>query len=122
MKKKHIADCYKYTLQRLEELSASYEEQKDNTEDFALWNLPNELAEDWCNMEYFIGVLYSNNCINGIVKSILCDINNNFLKYSKGEPNYEIEIWTHEGLKKSNFWEMQRTLARKALQLMKGVL
>ena len=54
MKEKHIEDCYKYTLDRLKELSAGYTEQVNNTEDFALWNLPTELCDDWYNMEYFI--------------------------------------------------------------------
>ena len=48
MKEKHIEDCYKYTLKRLEELSTQYTEQVNNIEDFALWNLPTEIGRASC--------------------------------------------------------------------------
>ena len=38
MEGKHIEDCYKYTLKRLEELSAQYDEQVNKIEDFAFAN------------------------------------------------------------------------------------
>ena len=83
MKEKHIEDCYEYTLERLEELSACYDEQVNNIETFALWNLPNELRDDWCNMEYFINVLYDNKKIDDNIKTILVQINQNFKKCTK---------------------------------------
>lgn len=112
MKEKHILDCYKYTLSRLKELGAPYEEQKKATEDFALWNLPTELSDDWCNMEYFIKVLYDNKKIDDNIRGILFQIKDNFEKCTSEE------IFTHEGMKYSEFWAKQRQLAKQALQLM----
>ena len=113
MSKKHINDCYKYTLERLWELSVPYNEQKNNTEEFALWNLPNELADDWCNMPYFIDVLYDNKMIDDTIKCLLIEINDNFEKCTN-EENF-----THNAMKYGEFWESQRKLAKKALRLMK---
>lgn len=113
MKEKHIKDCYKYTLKRLEELSAQYDEQVNNIEDFAFWNLPTELCDDWCNMEYFINILYDNKKIDDNIKSILVEINNNFEKLINENE------FTHDSMRYSKFWAKQRQLAKKALQLMK---
>ena len=114
MKEKHIEDCYKYTLNRLEELSVPYDEQVNNIEAFALWNLPTELCDDWCNMEYFINVLYFNKKIDDNIKSILIRINHNFEKCTIDDN------FTHEGMKCNEFWAKQRKLAQQALQLMKN--
>ncbi len=112
MKEKYVKDCYKYTLKRLEELSAQYAEQVNNIEPFALWNLPTELFDDWCNMEYFIKVLYDNQKIDDDIKVILVQINDNFKKCIN---EYE---FTHDGMKYSEFWTKQRRLAKQALELM----
>ena len=112
MKEKHINDCYEYALNRLEELSAQYDEQVNNIEDFALWNLPTELSDDWCNMKYFINILYDNEKIDDNIKSILVQINDNFEKCTNGEH------FTHKGMKYSKFWAQQRQLAKQALRLM----
>ena len=112
MKEKHIEDCYKYTLKRLEELSAQYDEQANKIEDFALWNLPTESCDDWCNMRYFIKVLYDNKKIDDDIKSILVQINDN-LKKCINEDEF-----THNSMKYSEFWAKQRKLAKQALELM----
>lgn len=111
MKEKHIEDCYKYTLKRLEELSTQYTEQVNNIEDFALWNLPTELCDDWCNIEYFIKVLYDNKNIDDDIKDILVQIYDNFKKCSNEDE------FTHNSMKYSEFWAKQRKLAKKALEL-----
>ena len=111
MKEKHIEDCYKYTLKRLEELSTQYTEQVNNIEDFALWNLPTELCDDWCNIEYFIKVLYDNKKIDDDIKDILVQIYDNFKKCSNEDE------FTHNSMKYSEFWAKQRNLAKKALEL-----
>ena len=111
MEGKHIEDCYKYTLKRLEELSAQYDEQVNKIEDFALWNLPTELCDDWCNMRYFIKVLYDNKKIDDDIKSILVQINDNFKKCINEDE------FTHNSMKYSEFWAKQRKLAKQALEL-----
>ena len=112
MEGKHIEDCYKYTLKRLEELSAQYDEQVNKIEDFALWNLPTELCDDWCNMRYFIKVLYDNKKIDDDIKSILVQINDNFKKCINEDE------FTHNSMKYGEFWAKQRRLAKQALELM----
>ena len=112
MKEKHIEDCYKYTLKRLEELSAQYDEKVNKIEDFALWNLPTELCDDWCNMRYFIKVLYDNKKIDDDIKSILIQINDNFKKCINEDE------FTHNSMKNSEFWVKQRKLTKQALELM----
>lgn len=111
MKEKHIEDCCKYAVKRLEELSVRYSEQVKNIEPFALWNLPNELCDDWCNMEYFINVLYDNQKIDNDIKVILVQINDNFKKCINEDE------FTHNSMKHSEFWENQRKLAKQALEL-----
>lgn len=111
MEEKHIEDCYKYTLKRLEELSAPYDEQANNIEDFALWNLPTELCDDWCNMECFINVLYDNKKIDDNTKRMLVQINDNFEKCTEDE-------LTHDSMKYGEFWAKQRHLAKQVLELM----
>ena len=112
MEGKHIEDCYKYTLKRLEELSAQYDDQVNKIEDFALWNLPTELCDDWCNMRYFIKVLNDNKKIDDDIKSILVQINDNFKKCINEDE------FTHNSMKYSEFWAKQRKLAKQALELM----
>ena len=114
----HISDCYRYTINRLEELGASYVEQVNRIEDFALWNLPYEFADDWDNMNYFIDILYCNKKIDDTVKSILDKIRSNFTNASQGQADYNPDIWTHDGMRIHEFWSKQRMLAKEALQLM----
>lgn len=120
MQGKHISDCYQYTLDRLKELSNPYVEQLKKTEDFARWNLPDDFAEDWSNMGYFIEILYSNHKIDEKTKCLLYEICCQFNKYSYGEPAFSSEVWSHDAMRSSIFWTELRNLAKQALEHMES--
>jgi len=52
------------------------------------------------------------------VKCILEKIDHNFARYSKGNADYDPDLWTHEAMQSSEFWREQRSLAKQALDAM----
>lgn len=109
--------CRKFFIDRLKVLADTYENQCKSIEDFALWNLPNDIAEDWSweNLSYFLDILKENNIISDMMLLRVNTIINNFDNASIDGEFYDPEIWTHNGLKNHPFWDEQRRLAKELL-------
>ena len=137
-----LDDCLNSLKNNLKRLASTYEEQNKNIEDFARWNLPDDIASDWENYEYFVDRLLAEKAISNQTAELFHKIVNNFIsaypKITLAEwnktcvefgldkvdevPNeairgqsYDEAIWTHEGLKTHLFWKEQRELAKQIL-------
>jgi len=113
-----LTDCKNYLIKLLQRLSSAYDKQNDKIEDFARWNLPNDIAEDWDNniIEYFLKRLLDNGLITDVIAGKFNDIVDRFDQVSMGAVLYDETIWTHEGLRAHSFWTEQRELAMVLLR------
>jgi len=116
-----LEQCFKYLQNNLRRLASSYEVQNAEIEDFARWNLPDDIASDWCNHAYFTARLLEAGIINDATVSKFENIANAFLEASLGGNLYEEIIWEHEGLQKHLFWELQRQRAKELLKQLENV-
>ena len=103
---------------RLKRLASSYEEQCASIEDFARWNLPADIAEDWENIDYFLKVLLQNGVLTAAEVAEFEQIDRNFADASFGGATFDEAIWTHEGMQNHPFWHEQRLLAEKLLKIL----
>ena len=110
-------DCYKYILNLAKELAQDYDVQYQNMEEFARWNLPEEIALEWIDAEGMVDVLECEKCIPKETVDVLREIMSAFiLEFKKiGNP-----LWTHEAMKKCAFWNMQGLNAREVLDKMEA--
>ena len=92
------------------ELTEEYEMQLKKTEDFAKWNLPEEIALEWIDAKGMIEILFTNKCISLPLQQLLFSI---IINFEDAFCN-SMQVYTHEAMQKSTFWENQRELARKA--------
>ncbi|MDO4398081.1 MAG: hypothetical protein Q4C21_06685 [Oscillospiraceae bacterium] len=110
-------NCYKFILNLVKELAQDYDVQYQHMEEFARWNLPEEIALEWIDAEGMVDVLECGKCIPRETIDVLREIMNAFIPEFEKTDN---SVWTHEAMKKSDFWNMQRLNARKALDKMKA--
>lgn len=111
-------DCKNYFIGILSRLAAPYEEQCKSIEAFALWNLPDDLASDWENYEYFLDRLLSCGMVDKEFAEKLEELIYLFDQVSVGGELYDEKIWTHEALRNHPFWQEQRKLAATLLNLL----
>lgn len=98
------------------ELAQDYDIQYQHMEEFARWNLPEEIALEWIDAEGMINVLECGKCISKESADVLRGIISAFvLEFEKSDN----PVWTHEAMKTSAFWEMQRLNAKKVLDKIK---
>lgn len=107
---------FNYLKSIVVELSEDYENQLENIEDFAKWNLPVEIASSWDNVDYLICELSNYKVIDDEIASLLKQVRNNFYDVSYEGKNFNADIWTHEALKNNSFWRKQRETANKILK------
>lgn len=105
-----------YIISLVKTLSKDYDSILLETEPFVRWNLPEEIGMEWIDA-FDMGILSSFMKIGSIpntTKNLVLQIYNNF------NDAFEIHciqsVWTHESMKKSDFWDMQRALARAVLE------
>ena len=109
-------NCYKFILNLAKELAQDYDIQYEHMEEFARWNLPEEIALEWIDTEGMVDVLERGKCISKETVDVLREIRSAFiLEFEK----IDNPVWTHEAMKRSTFWNMQRLNARKVLDKMK---
>ena len=113
--KDYEKNCYKFILNLVKELAQDYDAQCQNMEEFARWNLPEEIALEWIDAEGMIDVLERGKCISKETIGMLQEIVSTFVLGFEETDNH---IWTHEAMKKSTFWNMQRLNARNVLDKM----
>ena len=94
-------------------LSKDYEEQYRLTEDFARWNLPEEIALEWSDAEMMLHSQELADVLSGERLAILQMI---FDRFEELLPQGETcGVWTHEAMRTHPFWLEQRALACKFL-------
>ena len=105
-------NCYMFILNLAKELAQDYDIQYQHMEEFARWNLPEELALEWIDAEGMVILLEARKCISKETAEELHKIIRAFLlEFEK----IENPVWTHEAMKVSDFWNTQRSNARKVL-------
>ena len=110
-------NCYKFVLNLAKELAQDYDVQYQHMEEFARWNLPEEIALEWIDAEGMVDVLEYGNYISKETADVLRKIMSAFiLEFEK----IDNPVWTHEAMKRSAFWNMQRLNARKVLDKMEA--
>ncbi len=110
-------NCYKFILNFVKELAKDYGVQYQHMEEFARWNLPEEIALEWIDAEGMVDVLECGKCIPKETIDVLRERVNAFiLEFEK----IDNPVGTHETMKKSVFWNMQRLNARKVLDKMEA--
>lgn len=109
-------NCYIFIQNLAEELAQDYNIQYQHMEEFARWNLPEEIALEWIDAEGMINALECGKCISKESADVLREIIGAFvLEFEKPEN----PVWTHEAMKTSAFWNIQRLNARKFLDKIK---
>ena len=110
-------NCYKFILNLAKELELDYDVQYEHMEDFARWNLPEETALEWIDAEGMVEILECGKCISKEAVDLLREIINSFdLAFEKTDN----PVLTHEAMKKSDFWDMQRQNAKKLICIMEA--
>ena len=93
-------NCYKFILNLVKELAQDYDVQYQHMEEFARWNLPEEIALEWIDAEGMLDVLERGKCIPKEKIDMLREIMNAFiLEFEKNDNS----VGTHEAMKKSAF-------------------
>jgi hypothetical protein len=111
-----IKNCMDYLHYSLKRLAGTYYEQKASIEDFARWNLANDIVSDWDNYEQVVNFLFESKLID---EGLLSEIHNLVVKFDEASPGnsqYDENIWTLEGVKDHPFWKKQRGLAKEILE------
>ena len=114
--KNHENNCYMFILNLVEGLAQDYDTQYQHMEEFARWNLPEEIALEWIDAAGMVDVLECGKCISKETVDVLREIMSAFILEFKKIDN---PVWTHEAMKKSTFWNTQRLNARKVLDKMR---
>lgn len=108
-------DELKFMINEARCLSLSYEEQYIEMEEVARWNLPEEIAMEWIDAK---GIIFSkelSSVITEEARQLLIQILSNF-EYAF-EHSKEEDVWSHDAMKESGFWDEQRKLAKQFLGL-----
>ena len=111
-------NCYNFILKLTQELALDFDAQYQHMEDFARWNLPEEIALEWIDAEGMIEILHKSQCITKDTFNILKTIVNRFVLEFEHPNN---PIWTCESMKKSDFWNIQRSSAKEAYERLKAM-
>ena len=105
-------NCYIFVQNLARELAQDYNIQYQHMEEFARWNLPEEIALEWIDVEGMIDVLECAKDISKETADVLRRIISAFaLEFEKSNNS----VWTHKAMKTSAFWNMQRLNAIQAL-------
>lgn len=107
--------CYSFIKKLTQELTQDYEIQYYNMEEFVRWNLPDEIALEWIDAEGMIEILEKGNCLSDELLKLLKLIISNFNSAFEQE---DYCVYTHDAMKSSDFWNEQRRIATKALDIM----
>ena len=104
-----------YVINLEKKLSMDYVDQYNAMEEFARWNLPEEIGLEWIDAEE-MGIIGSDELIQSmsydsiiLLKEIVKNFNNAF-----EDPTMD-DVWTHEAMQKHGFWNNQRLLAKRFL-------
>ena len=110
--------CLNYLKQQLKLLSSDSSTQQQMIPKEIMWNIASDIANEWDYeyIEFFVEKLLNDHLITESIKDCFCEICNNFEKVSKNGAQFDIKIWTKEGLIHHPFWEHQRKLAKQLLK------
>ncbi|QVK18144.1 hypothetical protein KHQ81_00010 [Mycoplasmatota bacterium] len=108
-----IENSKKFLKDMLIFLGSEYDVQCSMIEEFALWNLSDDIASEWYwdYFSIFVNVLLEDNIITDKIADEFKTIADEFDLRSRGGDLFDEYIWTHEGLKNHVFWSEQRQRA-----------
>ena len=113
-----------YLLHEAMELSGDYHTQLSNTEDFARWNLPDELGESWISVR-LMGMVDSLQD-SGALPQEAIDIANRIIDRFDAAfqlPEEEREqVYSHTTMQGSAFWDTQRQAAQTLVPILKRAM
>ena len=95
-----------YLKMILKRLSLPFEKQYFEMEDFAKYNLVNDILSDWDNCELVVQSLIDLKLIDKEIAMKFFQLIENFDK------NNQKYVWSLDALKNDPFWEQQRQLAK----------
>lgn len=106
------------------DLAAPYDVQLENMEDFARWNLPDELGLEWIDARDMRQIIrLHENCV------IPCDavemLNQIVQRFEDAFHLPEAErdkVYSHEAMQGSAFWDTQRQAAQTLVPILKEAL
>lgn len=98
-----------YLKMILKRLSLPFEKQYFEIEDFAKYNLVNDILSDWDNCELVVQSLIDLKLIDKEIAMKFFQLIENFDK------NNQKYVWSLDALKNDPFWEQQRQLAKHLL-------
>ena len=105
-------NCYNFLIELASGLAADFEIQYKTMEEFARWNLPEEIALEWIDAEGMLQILLNSNFHYLEELEILELIIENFNRAFEESLSY---VWTYSAMQKDDFWLHQRNLARQLL-------
>ena len=104
-----IENSLAYLKMILKRLSSSFEEQYAEIEDFAKYNLINDILSDWDDYEQVVKCLLEAKLIDREIEMKFTQLVSDF------DRNNQKAVWSLDGLKNHPFWELQRQRAKQLL-------
>lgn len=105
-------NCYEFLINLATELAADFEMQYETMEEFARWNLPEEMALEWLDAEGMVQILLNSNFRHLKELDIIKLIIENFNRAFDESLSY---VWTYSAMQNDDFWLQQRRLAQQLL-------
>ncbi len=109
-----LNDELKYMINAAKYLAKGYDEQYDEMEWFARWDLPEEIGEEWIDAK---GIICSPQLLKTIPHESLVLLLRILFNFENAFTNPAmIDVWSNEAMKTHKFWEEQRQLAKSFLE------
>lgn len=111
-------NCYNFLINLAQTLAADFETQFSDMEEFARWNLPEEIAMEWIDAEGMLQILKNAHC--GVDEAL--DVFENIIHNFNVAYEHSLDhVWTHYAMQTDDFWLQQRRLAQQALKICSSV-
>ena len=107
------SDELKYMINAARYLSMDYDEQYNEMDWFARWDLPEEIGLEWVDAKGIICSKELAQAISSESLQLLVKILNNF--ECAFESPMKTDVWTTDAMRTHPFWEEQRKLAKRFL-------
>lgn len=113
-----------YLLHEAIELFGDYHTQLSNTEDFAQWNLPDELGESWIAIRDMgiVNALHNSGVLPQEAIETVNRIIDRFDAAFQLPEDEQVQVYSHTAMQDSAFWKMQRQDAQTLIPILKEAL
>lgn len=121
MRECSLDECVNYLIDNLKAI-VDPQSYRYTMEEFAMWNVADDLASNWENCTYFVNRLFEAGKITREIKNEISEIDNLLSEASLGGSLYEQAIWSVDGLNTHSFWKQLREKARAVLSELSSLL